>query len=699
MERVAENNRILNELLGAAVQPLPLEQVLGNCLDILLTLSWLSLLPRAGIFLAKNGKDGEELVLVAERGLDPELRTLCATVPFGSCLCGRAAQTQMILHATCVDDRHERAYDGMAPHGHYCVPIKSKGRTLGMMVFYLPDGAQRYEEGVEFLDRVADTLSMVIVLNRQSQELAEKVAELDYQRRALDEHAIVSETDVDGVITYVNEKFCAISEYSREELIGANHRIVRSSEHSREFYREMWETIKSGRPWHGEIKNMKKSGAYYWVYSTIVPFLNTDGAPFKFVAIRTDITAEKEKEEELRIANQITEQANRTKSEFLATMSHEIRTPMNGILGMVGNLMDSGLTREQLDQLEVIKDSSDTLMRLLNDILDLSKIEAGRMELEYDDFSLSGLLEATAALWLPRAGAKEIDFKIRNLVRGEDVFRGDSMRIRQVLQNLISNALKFTHRGTITVYVTLVPRREAGGQALHVEVRDTGIGIDEPGKAKLFSPFSQADQSMTRQFGGTGLGLSISKKIVEMHGGRIGVESTPGAGSCFWFDVAIEKGEAMELPEAEQEGTDVLAGKLKEIGAGLRILVAEDNYINQKVLELVLSRALQCEIDFVSNGADAVSQVQEKDYSVVLMDIQMPEMDGVAATQAIRMLDNPNARDMPIIALTANAMKGDKERYLAAGMTDYVSKPIDPQALFGALLRTADAATVETPTS
>lgn len=388
------------------------------------------------------------------------------------------------------------------------------------------------------------------------------------------------------------------------------------------------------------------------------------------------------------IASQQAHLASSAKSEFLASMSHEIRTPMNGVLGMVSNLLGSKLTPDQREQVHIIKESGDALLELLNDILDLSKIEAGRLELEYIDFGIGDLLDSTAALWQSRAQVKGLKFNVHNDCTDTEVIRADCSRIRQVLYNLIGNALKFTENGSINISACQISRSD-NKVGVRFEVRDTGIGMDEKSIANLFQPFSQADKSTTRKYGGTGLGLSICKKLVEMHQGRIGVESRPGEGSCFWFEIVVEQGD----PDYQIQDTSDQNGvveKLATIGKILRILVAEDNHINQKVLEAFLVGTLNCRIDFVGDGVEALEQVQTCRYDVVLMDVQMPEMDGPTATKKIRALTDPEIANIPIIALTANAMKGDRERYLAAGMTDYVSKPIDPRALFGAILRSTD---------
>jgi PAS domain S-box-containing protein len=650
----------------------------------------------------------------------------------------------------------------------------------------------------------------------------------DHHFRMAFEHTAVGMglSDSRGRLIKVNQALADMVGYTPEDIVQHGFKLI---SHPDDFQRDMAFTSRllkeGGHKVHQyEKRYVHRLGHVVWGFLTVTPVHDEDGKVVGFTVQVQDMTVKKQAEQELIRAKEMAEAAARAKAEFLASMSHEIRTPMNGVLGMTGVLLDTELTDEQRDIVEVIRTSGDSLLTIINDILDFSKIESGLLELEQQPFELRACVEESLELLAPKASSKRLELAALLAPDLPEVVRGDVTRLRQILVNLLSNGVKFTDTGEVVVEVSLSPDKAPaeGAVVLHFQVRDTGIGISEEHRDRLFRSFSQVDASINRKYGGTGLGLSICKRLAELMSGRIWVESTPGSGATFHFTVAVtpvagespaataearslvgvrvlvvddnatnrrilssqvrswgmvpvlassgeealavlsreppfalaildgampemdgvKLAEAMKrhpalrhLPfilltsatdlEMKREATRlgaaavltkpakqshlydaiiaVVAGQSVPSRRGarseidptlgvqvpLRILLAEDNAINQKVA-LMLLRRLGYRADVVANGREVLDVTRRRRYDVVFMDVQMPEMDGLEATRQLRLRDGNGSRPR-IVAMTANAMEGDRQQCLDAGMDDYLAKPLRIEELIAALWRAASS--------
>ena len=442
-------------------------------------------------------------------------------------------------------------------------------------------------------------------------------------------------------------------------------------------------------------------GRNVWQNTSKIPLKNSADETVGVLGIYEDITQRKQDEAELRkyqehledlvqerttalsIAKEMAEAASRSKSLFLANMSHEVRTPMNGILGMIELVIRRIEDPVQKKQLQKAQVSAQNLLRIINDILDISKIEAERMTLEKMRFTLDDVLDHLTSLISQKALNKGLDLHMEIPAElGNCGLIGDSLRLEQILLNLVSNAVKFTEKGCVTLHVLMVEETDSE-RLLRFEVRDTGIGISAEDQKRLFTAFEQADGSMTRKYGGTGLGLAISKRLAQMMGGTMGVESAVGQGSTFWFTVRLDKAVDTVLQET-LNATESPESLLRRKFSGVRVLLVEDEPINQEVSRHLLEE-VGLQVDLAQDGLQALEMAGQNRYALIMMDIQMPNLNGIDATRAIRLL--PKHGDVPILAMTANAYDEDRKACIAAGMNDHISKPVAPEALFKTLLK------------
>jgi len=507
------------------------------------------------------------------------------------------------------------------------------------------------------------------LLTQQTKEVKKTLVEFNELRYALDAHSIVAITDTKGVITYVNKKFQDISGYTSAELIGQNHRILNSGAHTAEFWKNMYKTISNAEVWNAEVCNVNKSGAYYWLDTTIVPFLDENKKIQSYIAIRTDITDSKELEHELIQANETAQASVKAKGEFLASMSHEIRTPMNGVIGMLGLLMNTKLDDGQKHQAGLAQSSAKALLTLINDILDFSKVEAGKMDLEYINFNLRNELGDFAESIGFRAQEKgvELILDLKNIEK--NIIKADPGRIRQILSNIVGNSIKFTKIGHILIKADLKPTSESKARLI-IEMSDTGIGIPEDKVDSLFDSFSQVDASTTRKYGGTGLGLAIVKKLCELMDGTVKVTSELGVGSTFIVDLEVELS-----PNASLVMPDV---NIK----GKTTLIVDDNSVNIQVLKGQLEY-WGMKVDSALSAKEALEILKTNTYDIALLDMHMPDMDGEELGYLIR--EDKKFEDMKMVMMTSLGNRGDASRYADIGFDAYFPKPTTTKDLFHAL--------------
>ncbi len=531
---------------------------------------------------------------------------------------------------------------------------------------------------------VRDTNGRIVSIDGIAEDITEQKRSQERARMASTVFAHSQEciiiTDTDALIIDCNPAAGRLTGYSREELMGRNPRILSSGNHTAGFYRHLWQTLTSGRVWQGTFRNLRKNGTPYWVEASISPIKDQDGKITQYVAVSRDITRRKQQLEALRQAKRDAQAANTAKSEFVANISHEIRTPMNAILGFTELCLEGDLGAKQRKYLGNVKESAHSMLALINEILDFSKIEAGKLIIESIPFDLDKELTLITSMTRQLIHTKQVELQLLHTPAGSNRLLGDPLRLKQVLTNLTSNAVKFTNQGKIQISVTELARAD-GNVELEFTVCDTGIGMDTEKLNSIFQPFSQADSSTTRKYGGTGLGLTISSQLIAQMGGSIEVESELGIGSTFWFRLSFPLLEEEDMPDDDESTRRRSFRQLRDT----RVLLVEDNEINRELATEVLERH-HLAVDTAGNGQEALEKLVKEKYDLVLMDIQMPIMDGYEATWAIR--NQLKLGKLPVIALTASTSSIVREKCMRAGMDDYISKPIDIHELMEKINRT-----------
>ena len=592
-------------------------------------------------------------------------------------------------------------------------PIISGGQVLGVVELFAGEVMQPDEALQQALSSIGSQMGQFIVRKSSEEQLGRSNALMKAVLHGA-AHTIISTTP-EGIIVTFNQASERQLGYTAEEIIGRTtpalfHLPEEVAARAAELSLELGRTVEPGfeafvaksrlgTPDEREWTYVRKDGTHYPVLLSVTTLFDPQGQIIGYLGIGSDITAQKQAAQELLQAKEIAEAANQAKSDFLATMSHEIRTPMNGIIGMSSLLLDTDLAPRQREMVDAVRLSGDALMTIIEDILDFSKIEARKLDLVEEAFRLDSVISGVVDLLQHKADSRSIGLIVRVAPDVPESFMGDPGRLRQILMNLVGNGIKFTDEGSIRIKVSRHSTGAGAEAALEISVTDTGIGMSAEQQQRLFQPFSQVDSSSKRRFGGTGLGLAITRRLVELMGGSIGVESRRGEGSRFWVRLPLravenEKAPASDSPAQLAEPAPKAPPARKPASpqhtpdaSRPRLLLVEDNEINARMAMMMLEKH-GCPAEVARDGEEAVERFASGVYDGILMDCHMPNMDGYEATRAIRALEDGPLWTRPrcrIIAMTANVQTGERERCLAAGMDDYLSKPLRAKPLLEAL--------------
>ncbi|MGM0418387.1 MAG: response regulator [Thermodesulfobacteriota bacterium] len=502
------------------------------------------------------------------------------------------------------------------------------------------------------------------------------------------------EVDLHGKMMFVTKGISRLFGYNYDELIGTDYRITMTEDGAQRIYEKFNEVFITGAP----LRNVSytaytKNGDILYLETSVSLIKDKKGRIKGFRGITRDISVRKKAEKAMENAKEQAEAASDAKSRFLANMSHEIRTPMSGVIGMAKLLRETQLKDDQKKQVEIIVRSSETLLAIINDILDFSKIESGQLIIKMQPVEIRNLLDNIYNLLLPEAEKKSIELDFKTEPSVPEIIAADELRLQQILVNLLSNALKFTFKGKVELKVSFGKNKKQN--FINFRITDTGIGIKESYLPSIFDNFSQVDESISRQHGGTGLGLAISKELVSLMNGEIKAESSYGLGSVFMFSIPFSEVSQKEPFDGRVDTNDKILKKdsLKIINKWLekknkeylKVLIAEDNYVNTQIAVRYLQK-IGAECETAENGYEALKKIEEKDFDIVLMDVQMPGMGGIEAAEALRVREKERQiQSVPVIAMTAHAMTGDREKCLEAGMDDYVSKPVNIEILYNSI--------------